>query len=203
MSAINIKLFDGALAANMPPFWKPVKLSEVLSIPEKVKPQYIDKDKLLTVKLHLNGVMKNDNTDTLSLGATNYYIRRRGQFIFGKQNIFNGAFDIIPDELDSYLSSADVPSLDINTSKIHPLFLLYYFSREKFYKPLEDIAIGSGSKRIHETTILNLKIYLPTWEEQSLIANTLWTLERKTNLELKILQFMQKEKEYFLDNMFI
>ena len=202
-SAINIKLFDGALAANMPPFWKPVKLSEVLSIPEKVKPQYIDKDKLLTVKLHLNGVMKNDNTDTLSLGATNYYIRRKGQFIFGKQNIFNGAFDIIPDELDSYLSSADVPSLDINTSKIHSLFLLYYFSREKFYKPLEDIAIGSGSKRIHETTILNLKIYLPTWEEQSLIANTLWTLERKTNLELKILQFMQKEKEYFLDNMFI
>lgn len=203
MSAININLFDRTLDTNISYGWKPVRLSEVLSIPEKVKPEYINKDKLLTVKLHLNGVMKNDNTDTLSLGATDYYIRKKGQFIFGKQNIFNGAFDIIPDELDNYLSSADVPSLDINTSKIHPLFLLYYFSREKFYKPLEDIAIGSGSKRIHEATILNLRIYLPTLEKQSLIANTLRALDRKTHLEGKILQFMQKEKMYFSDSMFI
>ncbi|WP_157967292.1 restriction endonuclease subunit S [Candidatus Chryseobacterium massiliense] len=95
--------------------WEKILLGEVMSIPEKTKAQNIDKNKLLTVKLHLKGVLKNDNTDTLSFGATNYFIRKKGQFIYGKQNLFNGAFDIIPDEFDGFLSSGDVPTLEIKT----------------------------------------------------------------------------------------
>jgi len=34
-------------------------------------------------------------------GATNYFVKRKGKFIYGKQNIFRGAIGIIPKELFS------------------------------------------------------------------------------------------------------
>ena len=174
-----------------------------MSIPEKTKAQNIDKNKLLTVKLHLKGVLKNDNTDTLSFGATNYFIRKKGQFIYGKQNLFNGAFDIIPDEFDGFLSSGDVPTLEINNSKINSSFLLYLMGRKEFYKPLEDFATGSGSKRIHEKTLLGIKIPFPSLPEQTKIANFLSAIDSKIDMENQLLQKLEEQKKYLLQNMFV
>lgn len=117
----------------------------------------------------------------MSIGATNYYIRREGQFIYGKQNLFNGAFGVIPKEFDGFLSSGDVPSLNIDYSKVDSYFLFSFLGREKFYKKLEDISSGSGSKRIHEITLLNVEISLPCIEEQTKIANFLSAIDNKIN----------------------
>ncbi|WP_241277962.1 restriction endonuclease subunit S [Chryseobacterium mucoviscidosis] len=183
--------------------WEKILLGEVMSIPEKTKAQNIDKNKLLTVKLHLKGVLKNDNTDTLSFGATNYFIRKKGQFIYGKQNLFNGAFDIIPDEFDGFLSSGDVPTLEINNSKINSSFLLYLMGRKEFYKPLEDFATGSGSKRIHEKTLLGIKIPFPSLPEQTKIANFLSAIDSKIDMETQLLQKLEEQKKFLLQNMFV
>lgn len=147
--------------------------------------------------------MKNDNTESLSISGTTYYLRKKGQFIFGKQNLFNGAFGIIPDEYDDFLSSNDVPSLNINNDKINPLYLLYYMGRRNYYIPLESIAIGSGSKRIHETTLLNLEIAIPTLEEQTSIVSTIYSIEKKFNLEVSVLQYLNMQKKYLLSNLFV
>ena len=185
------------------PNWELRKLRNFLSIPDKIPIDQIDKNKLLTVKLHLKGVMKNDNTESLSISGTTYYLRKKGQFIFGKQNLFNGAFGIIPDEYDDFLSSNDVPSLNINNDKINPLYLLYYMGRRNYYIPLESIAIGSGSKRIHETTLLNLEIAIPTLEEQTSIVSTIYSIEKKFNLEVSVLQHLNMQKKYLLSNLFV
>lgn len=180
-----------------------ILLSDFLKIPEKVKANAIDKEKLLTVKLHLKGVHKNENSESLSLGATNYFIRKKGQFIYGKQNLFNGAFAIIPDKYDGFLSSADVPALDINENIINAKYLFYFFSRESFYKKLEDIASGSGSKRIHENTLLNITITLPSLAEQSRIADFLSKLDEKIILEKEFLTQYENQKKYLLTNLFV
>lgn len=183
--------------------WESKELAEVMSVPEKTKSKNIDKNRLLTVKLHLKGVSQNDNTNTLSLGATNYFIRKKGQFIYGKQNLFNGAFGIIPDKLDGFLSSGDVPALDIKHSKINTAYLLYFLGRVDFYKRLEDLATGSGSKRVHETTLLGIKIDFPTIEEQHKIASFLLSIDGKIEIETNILQKLERQKTYFLANLFI
>ncbi|WP_024566541.1 MULTISPECIES: restriction endonuclease subunit S [Elizabethkingia] len=207
-NTLSKKLFSGQLKfkdefGNNFPEWESKELSEVMSVPEKIKSRNIDKSRLLTVKLHLKGVSQNDNTNTLSLGATNYFIRKKGQFIYGKQNLFNGAFGIIPDEFDGFLSSGDVPALDINHSKINTAYLLYFLGRADFYKRLEDLATGSGSKRIHETTLLGVKIDFPTIEEQYKIANFLLSIDGKIEIETNILQKLERQKTYFLANLFI
>ena len=86
-------------------------------------------NKRLTVKLNLNGVYPRDTTTVERIGATRQYIRKAGQFIYGKQNLFKGAFGIIPDYLDGYLSSSDIPSFDFKEN-INPIWFYYYFSRE-------------------------------------------------------------------------
>ena len=179
------------------------KLGAFLSIPPKIKPDYIDKEKLLTVKLHLKGVHKNENSETLSIGSTTYFIRKKGQFIYGKQNLFNGAFALIPDQYNGFLSSADVPSLEINNKIINAKYLLYLFSRKSFYKKLEDISSGSGSKRIHETTLLKIKILVPTLERQNKIVDILTSLDNKINLENDLLTQYGLQKKYLLANLFI
>ncbi|WBX98504.1 restriction endonuclease subunit S [Chryseobacterium gambrini] len=183
--------------------WKTKKLKKMLSIPDKIKPTFIDKNKLITVKLHLQGVLKNENTETLSIGATNYLVRKKGQFIYGKQNLFNGAFGIIPNELDGFLSSGDVPSLDIDHLKINALFLLNFLGRKHFYKQLENIATGSGSKRIHEETLLNIEIEIPSIEEQEKISNLFSAIDSKINIEIAFLKKLKSQKIYLLDNLFI
>lgn len=208
VNTLNKKIFSGQLKFKSDsdrsfPEWISKELAEVMSVPEKVKPKNIDKSKLLTVKLHLKGVFQNDNTNTLSLGATNYFIRKKGQFIYGKQNLFNGAFGIIPDEFDGFLSSGDVPALHIKHSKINTTYLLYFLGRVDFYKRLEDLATGSGSKRIHETTLLEIKIDFPTMEEQHKIANFLLSIDGKIEIETSILQQLERQKTYFLANLFI
>lgn len=185
------------------PEWEVKKLGEVLSIPEKTKPEKIEKDKLLTVKLHLRGLFKNESTEGLSIGSTTYYVRTKGQFIYGKQNLFNGAFGIIPNEFDGYLSSGDVPALDVNQSIINPKFLYYYFAREVFYKKLEEIASGSGSKRIHEETLLKVEISIPCLQEQTAIANFLSALDEKINLQTQMIASLEQWKKGLLQKMFV
>lgn len=84
----------------------------------KVEP---DINKILTVRLHCNGVYKS-NAENLQLGATQYYHRTAGQLIYGKQNFHNGAISIIPDNLDGGITSKDIPSFDIDYTQCNPIF---------------------------------------------------------------------------------
>lgn len=185
------------------PDWESKKFSEFLSIPEKVFVENIDKTKILTVRLHLKGVFKNDRTESLKIGATKYIKRKKGQFIYGKQNLFNGAFGIIPEELDGYISSADIPTLDIDTEIINKYYFYYYLSRESYYRRLENISSGSGSKRIHEKTLLNLKLKLPCIKEQTKIASFLSAIDHKIVLASEQIEKTEVYKKGLLQQMFV
>ena len=61
-----------------------------------------DINKRLTVKLNLKGITVRESKTIEIEGATKQFIRKTGQFIYGKQNLHKGAFGIIPKELDRY-----------------------------------------------------------------------------------------------------
>ena len=114
--------------------WQMIKLKDVLSVPKKELANVTKKSQIMTVKLNLGGIVDGANRDTLNPSATKYYIRHAGQFIFGKQNFFNGSMAIVPKAMDEKVTSQDVPALNINNEKINSKFLLYYLSRKNFYK---------------------------------------------------------------------
>ena len=137
-----------------------------------------DVQKRLTVRLHLKGVDIRDFRGTESEKATQYYVRKSGQLIYGKQNVFRGSIGIVPKKLDGYSSSQDIPAFDIAES-IYADWLFWYMSRPAFYKKLEHFAAGSGSKRFHPKELFKLAISTPPLSEQKRIAHTLNTAKRE------------------------
>ncbi len=76
---------------------------------------------------------------------TRYYRRRAGQFIYSKLDFLNGAFGVIPNELDGYESTLDLPAFDMS-DEVNPVFFLAYVTRESFYKShQEKPAVGEGA----------------------------------------------------------
>ena len=181
--------------------WEQRKLGDYLSIPEKEILEVASSDDLITVKLNLGGVELGASRDTLSLGSTVYYKRYAGQFIYGKQNFFNGSMGLIPTNLDGKGSSGDVPSF--NVSNIEENYLYTYVSRESYWRSKEAAASGTGSKRIHEKTFLDFNIDVPSMDEQKLISNTFDLIDRFITLHQRKLEHLRIQKKSLLQQLFV
>ncbi len=156
--------------------WKKVKLGSLLT-ESKVISNNPSTQNRLRVKLNMLGIEKRPNTSDKE-GATKYYIRKAGQFIYGKQNLHKGAFGIVPEQLDGFESSSDIPAFDVDTS-CYPEWIYYFFKKNNFYSKLEVIAKGVGSKRIQPSQIFDLDIYLPDKNEQKKILDHIISIENK------------------------
>lgn len=178
------------------------KFSKFLSIPEKVKVTIDSPSRILTVKLNLGGVQKGANRTTLKLNSTTYYLRKAGQLIYGKQNLFNGSLAIIPSQFEGYVTSGDVPSLNINN--IDKRFLYYYIARKSFYKKTEAYSSGTGSKRIHEKTFLGFNIVYPEdLKEQEKISKLISSINSNIELYRSKKNNLMAIKKNLLNAMFI
>lgn len=183
--------------------WKTKRLNEFLHVPAPEISNVTTKEQIMTVKLNVGGVVSGASRDTLKLSATKYYVRHAGQLIFGKQNFFNGSIAIVPQNMDGKVTSQDVPSLNIDKDKIDSYFLLYYLSQKNFYKHTERFATGTGSKRLHVETLLNLKIKVPSIKMQKKLSSVISKINADIQAELKKLNMYKKIKQSLLQNMFI
>ncbi|QHW36724.1 restriction endonuclease subunit S [Staphylococcus ursi] len=170
---------------------------------ELEKGMNLNKNQLLTVKLNVNGVSNANTNRALKMGATVYYKRFASQFIYGKQNFFNGAFSIIPNEFNGFYSSGDVPALDIDYSKINADYFINYISRKNYYERMESFSSGTGSKRIHEDTLLSFKIKLPVLVEQQKIGEFFNKLDQQIEVQCKKIGLLKQRKHGLLQKMFV
>ncbi|PTH34700.1 restriction endonuclease subunit S [Staphylococcus arlettae] len=184
--------------------WKNTNFNYFMSEPDNLE-KGIDlrKDQLLTVKLEGNGVSKANINRALKMGSTVYYKRFAGQFIYGKQNFFNGAFGIVPKFLNNYYSSGDVPALNIDYSKIDSKYFINYISRKDYYKKKEAFSTGTGSKRIHEKTLLDFDIMLPSVEEQEKIGDFFSEIDNFIEKQSYKVELLKERKKGFLQKMFV
>jgi len=173
--------------------WKSLKLKTFLqeSIIPSLQP---NPKKRITVRLSLKGVEKREVRGTESIDATNYFTRKAGQFIYGKQNIHKGAFGIIPKILDGFETSQDIPCFDFLPNACSA-WLFYYLARENIHNTLETKMTGTGSKRLNQKTFLNLTCLAPPLAEQKTIASVLTTADEEiTALESDLSRLRQEKK---------
>ena len=156
--------------------------------------------KKLTVKLHNNGVVKTDEKIKGS-DSTQYYVRYAGQLIYGKQNFFNGAIGIVPETLDKYESTKDVPSFDVDDN-VDVGWLYHYLARTEIYKAQEVLCTGTGSKRFHVNNFLNMKLYMPLKKEQKLIESYIYQLDNLITLHQRKCDELKKLKKFMLQKLF-
>ncbi|EIF8387028.1 restriction endonuclease subunit S [Listeria monocytogenes] len=181
--------------------WEQRILGEFLK-ESKIKGSNGSLAKKLTVKLWRKGVVPKEEIYTGS-SATQYYIRKTGQFMYGKLDFLNQAFGIVPLELDGYESTLDSPAFDIEES-LNETFLLEYVSLARFYKYQGNIANGSRrAKRIHTDTFFEMPIPLPNSNEQQKIGTFSQQIDDLITLQQNKLEKLSSLKRFYLKNMFI
>lgn len=157
--------------------------------------------KKITVKLWGRGVIEKEEKYAGS-SNTQYFIRKAGQFIYSKLDFQNQAFGIIPNELDGYQSTLDLPTFDIQN--IDPKFLLEYVMRREFYEYQGLIANGSRkAKRIHPEDFLVMPVRIPSLEEQQAISAYFSNLDNLITAHQEKISQLETLKKKLLQDMFI
>lgn len=157
--------------------------------------------KKITVKLWGKGVFGKNDEIQGSIN-TQYYRRTAGQFIYSKLDFLNQAFGIVPEYLDSYESTVDLPCFDMSQG-INPIFLLEYVKREDFYKRLGETADGSRkARRIHADTFLSFPIFMPRIEEQQKIADCLSSINELISAQSQKVEALKTHKKGLMQQLF-
>jgi type I restriction enzyme S subunit len=191
-------LMQGLLtgAVRVPGFigeWEETRIGSLI-LESKIIGEGNKVDRRIKVRLDLNGVLARDVKGNESIDSTIYYRRSEGQFIYGKQNLHKGAMGLIPSYLDGFESTSDVPAFDFKRG-VDPDWFLFYMARPNFYKWLEVISTGTGSKRIQPKVLFKVKINLPTLPEQKAIAKILTTADQEIALYKRKLAKLEAQKK--------
>ena len=159
-----------------------------------------DVAKKLTVKLWGKGVT--EKAEISGSAHTQYYVRHAGQFIYSKLDFLNAAFGVIPDNLDEYESTADLPAFDV--SNLDARFLLLKATQRSFYLRYGTIADGSRkAKRIHSEAFLAMPLFVPDYIEQTRIATLFSKLDSLIALHQRELDILKNLKQALLEKMFV
>lgn len=186
---------------NSFPEWEEKSIGDIMS-ESRVKGSGGDIAKKLTVKIWGKGVIPKKD-DGRGSENTQYYKRKAGQFIYGKLDFLNCAFAIIPDELDGYESTLDLPSFDVSSS-VNRYFILELVKQKKFYKRFGEIADGSRkAKRINVNVFQAMSIIIPSKEEQDKIMAFLGALDQKIAAVAEQIEQTKQFKKGLLQQMFV
>lgn len=139
--------------------WRTVPLGELLT-ESRIEAKASDPERRITVKLNMKGVQRREPTAEKE-GATRYYVRKAGQFIYGKQNLHKGAFGVVPKELDGFQSSSDLPAFDV-APVIAPEWIHYWLVKGDTWRVFEKLARGVGSRRTNVEDFLRFTISYPS-----------------------------------------
>lgn len=152
-----------------------VKLGDVLTfvgVPEKITEPAIEK--YVTVQNNGRGAIRRVIKDGKSPVPFTGYRIKPGQFIYSRIDARNGAFAIIPEELDNFVVSKDFPIFEVQNHLVTPQYLLEFLKSGNIQKIIQNLSRGATNRqRIKEAEFLNFPFPLPSLEEQKRIVSIL------------------------------
>lgn len=152
--------------------------------------------KKITVKLWNKGVFEKHELHEGS-ESTTYYKRKSGQFIYSKLDFLNCAFGIIPEHLDGYESTQDLPCFDVEG--VIPYYLLTYVTQRNFYTHFGMIADGGRkARRVGPEDMLSFPLVYPPLAEQEKIAEILQTQDKVISLKEKLIEEKKRRKKHIV-----
>lgn len=118
------------------------------------------------------GTFEKPDIEGLKTSANTLYRVHADQFIYSRLFAFEGAFAIVPAELDGRFVSNEFPTFDINHSKTLPGYLAWVFRQPALWQAAAGLGVGMGDRRrrVHPDALLTLCIPLPPLAEQKYIV---------------------------------
>ena len=144
--------------------WREVKLKEIMT--EAAESYDVDPETSypnLGIYSFARGAFAKPPIDGASTSAKTLYRARQGQFIYSRLFAFEGAYTIVPTELDGRFVSGEFPSFDIDAQVATPEFLAAFFMNPHTWTDLQAGSLGLGSRRqrVNQKHLVEYPIWLP------------------------------------------
>ncbi|WP_261624276.1 restriction endonuclease subunit S [Nesterenkonia marinintestina] len=145
---------------------------DVAGVPERIV--HPAKERFVTVKLNGGGAIRRViGAGKTPVPFTGYRVQT-GQFIYSRIDARNGAFAIVPAELDGAVVSKDFPVFEIRRNRIDDRYLQHFFASGQLEQQIRARSRGATNRRrIKEDEFLGFPIALPPLPEQRRIATIL------------------------------
>ena len=165
------------------PEWERVKLGEIVQ--EISRPERVQADKryrLLGTRWYAGGLFIKDEKLGSAIQANSLYRIEEGDFVYNRLFAWKGSFAIATTEQHGCYASNEFPCFAVNSSRLDPEFLRYYFMRPASWT--EALGLSSGStptsrNRLKQEKLLNILVPLPPLPEQRrIVARVKGLLER-------------------------
>lgn len=125
----------------------------------------------VTVKINNGGVIPRDTETGENIRTKIQYGIKSGQFLMSKIDARNGAFGLVPANLDGAIVTNDFPVFDVDETNINPEFLVLITTTKEFIQFAQSCSSGTTNRqRIDIDLFLNVKIPLPSIEVQNRIV---------------------------------
>ena len=123
--------------------------------------------KRVTIKVRNGGVFLRDEEKGCNIGTKNQFLISKGQFLLSKIDARNGAFGVVPDELDGSIITGNFWTFDVNYNIVNPHYLTLLTTTQAFVRFCEQASNGTTNRHyLQEPLFLNIKVPIPSLEEQ-------------------------------------
>ena len=153
--------------------WSKVRLSQVLKI--ALDPCPVDPEASypsMGIYGYARGAIRKPPIRGADIKAKTLYRVRKGQFIYSRLKAFEGAYTVVPDDMDGYFVSNEFPTFDCDPSRVLHRYIMWLFSSPDVWR---DVAVGSKGmgarrERVHPDQFLAYEAPLPPIDEQRRIV---------------------------------
>jgi len=121
----------------------------------------------VTVRLWGQGVVERNKVSGAEIAGARRLVVRGGQFVLSRIDARNGAFGVVPEDLDRAVVSNDFPAFDVQSDRILPSYLDWLSKTHNFVALCKAASEGTTNRvRLKEDRFLSMTIPLPPLEDQ-------------------------------------
>ena len=118
------------------------------------------------------GVFAKPDITGMDTSAKILYRVRAGQFIYSRLFAFEGAYAVVPPDLDGRFVSNEFPTFDWIEGSADPGYVAWIFKQPVVWAAIAKLGVGMGDRRrrVHPESLLTFQVPLPPLDEQRRIA---------------------------------
>ena len=154
----------------------------------------------ITIKTKGQGVVKRDEAFGKDIKTQGQFYVRAGQFIYSNIDARNGAFGVVPKNLDMAIITNSFTSFECDETKLLPQYLVLLLSTPYYVSIFEKISVGTTNRRsVKPEALLNIKIPVPPIEKQTeLVDEYNESIALSQECERKASYINDKDERYML-----
>ncbi|GIC25396.1 restriction endonuclease subunit S [Vibrio cholerae] len=161
--------------------------------------------RMLGMRSKIGGPFIRETKSGSEISAAKLNKVKAGDFIYSRLFAWQGSFGLVPEVMDGCYVSNEFPLYELDTSKVIPEYLVYWFGLPHVQKMVEADCSGStpGTRnRFKEIFFERLDIELPSIEQQKSIVKSIQLLEQKRSAVIDLRSTVLADAQAMLSSAF-